>query len=118
MRTDQIIGLTGAAKIMITKMVDCIERGVRIIEGVEEPFERKIRVDLVKKEPSGAKYSGMFDTEYPLYKYTLPNGKVYTEYVQHEPWSSGPCFFLALQDKSGKPVRKSLWSDKEMKKYL
>lgn len=44
-----------------------------------------------------------------LFRYTLPNKRVFYEYIQADPWSSGPCIFLALKDAKGKPVRESLW---------
>ena len=83
----------------------------------------------VKAEPSGETYAGMFDAEYPLQKYTLPDGKVFWEVVQAAPWSSGPVFFLALsQFNKGEReqflsagasletlcVKESLWSEKEI----
>ena len=37
---------------------------------------------------------------------------VYTEYVQAEPWSSGPCIFTALRGADGEPVAESLWADR------
>lgn len=49
-----------------------------------------------------------------LRQYTLPNGCVYREKVQAEPWSSGPCYFVALVDETGAWVPESLWTDEEL----
>jgi len=59
---------------------------------------RPVRGSSVRKEEGGEFYSGMFEEEgrWLLYKYTFPNGSVYWEVVQAEPWSSGPVIFLAL----------------------
>lgn len=68
----------------------------------------------VRIEPSGRYYRGMFGDQYALNKYTLPDGTVYYEGVQAEPWSSGPVFFLALKDEKGNWVPESLWSEEEI----
>ena len=52
-----------------------------------------------------------------LYKHTLENGDVYYEFLQCEPWSSGPCYFIALKDKEGKVAEESLWTDEELEPY-
>jgi len=110
------MGLTPAADELITAKETAVEKGTRTFsDGRTEPFERTITVDLVKKETCGT-YLGMFDTEFGLYRYTLPNGKWYEEYVQAAPWSSGPLFYLALKDENG-PVKESLWSDEELEDW-
>ena len=53
-----------------------------------------------------------------LYQYTLSDGKVYTEYVQADPWSSGPCYFIALKDENDVPISESLWTEEEIEGYL
>ena len=50
-----------------------------------------------------------------LHRYTLPNGRVYQEYVQLEPWMGGPCYFIALKDKRGRILRRTLWTDEGMR---
>lgn len=67
-----------------------------------------------KKEPSGKVYYGMADEEFVLNKYTTHEGKVYEEYVQASPWSSGPCIFLALKDENGTAVKETLWTYEEI----
>jgi hypothetical protein len=62
-----------------------------------------------------AHYHGMFDDEYPLSEHTLPDGTVYIEALQAEPWSSGPCFFIALKTADGKWVEESLWDEETIR---
>jgi hypothetical protein len=49
-----------------------------------------------------------------LNRYELPGGRVFEEYVQAAPWHSGPCYYIALKDSAGNPVRESLWTRKQM----
>ncbi|MFC1678524.1 hypothetical protein ACFLZ9_02165 [Patescibacteria group bacterium] len=81
---------------------------------VEELPEEPVFVSSVKKEKSGETFMGMFEDEHSLHKYTFPDGKVYWERIQAQPWSSGPVFFLALQDKEEKWITESLWSEEEI----
>lgn len=49
--------------------------------------------------------TGMFDEEvHTLLEYKLTDGNWVEEYIQAEPWSSGPVIFLALRDKESKRV--------------
>jgi len=61
---------------------------------------------------------GAFFNYFDLSKFTLPDGRVLFERVQESPWASGPYFFTALQDASGKWVTVSLWTDQEICDYL
>ncbi len=64
----------------------------------------------------GEEVLGMF--EEPVHKLTTykhKNGKEIEEYIQAEPWSSGPMIFLALRYKENKnPIKSSLWSEEEI----
>ena len=82
--------------------------------GLTEAAQSLISGESVRMEKSGKTYSGMFDDVFCLNRYTLQDGRVFTEAVQAEPWSSGPCFFLALQDEHGEWVPESLWSENEI----
>lgn len=115
MRTTQIFGLTEEALKLLNdyESIKINERGVRTYpDGRTEHFEREVTKDPRKIEKCGS-FCGMFDEECPLHRYTMPNGKVYEEYVQADPWSSGPCFFLALRDENG-PIEETLWSDEDI----
>lgn len=50
-----------------------------------------------------------------LYRYTFRDGRILEGYVQAEPWSSGPCTFMALRDAVTKePVLETLWSEADI----
>lgn len=79
---------------------------------VKQFFEDKFGSDTIIGE-SGEVVLGMFDEEFKLKTYQLADGSLYEEYVQAEPWSSGPCIFLALRNVSDKTiVEASLWDQK------
>lgn len=48
-----------------------------------------------------------------LYAYTMPDGTIYSEFVQGSEWTSGLNYLVALKDESGEMVTKSLWSQVE-----
>jgi len=56
-------------------------------------------------------YEGMFGDKYPLYQYCLNDGRTAEEFLQADPWSSGPCFFLGLRVSDGTEF---LWPDEEI----
>jgi len=119
-REDQHIGLNTWASDFVSKpTVEYTDHIRRVyVDKTVEDIEKKGIKCLVKQEPSGRIILGMFNVEYPLYKYTFPDGKIIYEFLQAQPWSSGPMMFIALEDKEGERLRESLWTDKEIKKYL
>jgi len=117
LRTDQHMGLNSGACSFV-KGSFCTplytEEGTRTFsDGSVETFKLEVFAYSVKKEVNDF-YMGMFEDAYPLYKYTFPDGKEYFERVQACPWSSGPVFFLALQDREGNWVTRFLWSNEEI----
>lgn len=60
-----------------------------------------------------ARSLGMFDDGPDLYMHWVGDRWVY-EQVQHSHWSSGPMIFLALYDAEGRPLKFSLWENKDM----
>jgi hypothetical protein len=46
-------------------------------------------------------YMGMFSDTYSLRRHFLKDGRTADEFLQAEPWSSGPCFFLGLKVSDG-----------------
>lgn len=116
-RMDQHMGLNDwAINFVAGEQVPAYtEQGVRVYpDGKEEKFGRTITKSSVEMEPSGGHYFGMYGVEHPLSKYTFPDGRVFYEAMQADPWSSGPVFFLALKDENGEWVKESLWSDEEI----
>lgn len=60
-------------------------------------------------------YDGMFNDQHPLYRIPLVGGEYAEEYLQADPWSSGPVFFHGLWVyKGGKVVKTYTWTDKEI----
>lgn len=119
MRSDQQMGLTYQARKFLQLNVSvqtCVEEVVRVYPDGrrEQQSNRPVFEPVTTKEPSGEVYEGMFGDKYPLFKYKLTDGRVYYEYVQADPWFSGPCFFLALKDFKKEIVPQSLWSKEEM----
>ncbi len=55
----------------------------------------------VEKEECG-EVMGMFDEAvYTLHRYQSPDGEIWSEFIQAEPWSSGPMIFLAIKNSKG-----------------
>ena len=70
-----------------------------------------------KQRVSYEVYTGMFDDEYPLYVYTLKDGMIAEEFVQVDPWSSGPVIFLGLRvidQDVGETINKFEWTEEEI----
>lgn len=73
----------------------------------------------MEKEVCGEIEGAWTDVVSNLYRYKGMHGVfLFEEYVQAEPWSSGPMYFVALKSlKTGEPVPQSLWSDEEMSTF-
>jgi hypothetical protein len=117
MRCDQYIGLNLWARNFLSGEVKYEDSVVRHYpDGAVKKFKTTGTERVVTKVSNG-KFTGMYDSEYDLYKYTLPSGEIYREFVQFENWNSGPMFFIALRDTGGAEVSKSLWTEKEVRSY-
>ena len=117
-RMDQFMGLNEWARKLVEgeEVFVYTERVTRVYpDGRKEALpDRPVKERSIRKEESGEHYRGMFDNEYPLFKYAFPDGRVLREKVQSSPWSSGPVFFLALQDGEKEWVQQSLWTIEEI----
>jgi len=86
--------------------------------GIVEPLERCpmcghiLSTDFVYETYDH--YYGMFDDEYTLKQYKTTLGTA-EEYVQAEPWNSGPMFFLGLKLPSGDKLE---WTEEEIKESI
>lgn len=124
MRQDNIVGLTSAALELIKNRITetvllYTEQTIRIYpNGLKETLPLKPIMEASYKKEEYSSYHGMFDTEYPLFKYIFSDGTVLFEAVQEEAWSSGACFFLALKNEKGEWVKESLWLEDDIKSYL
>jgi hypothetical protein len=115
MRMDQYIGLNKWAQERVSQSQVVREVGVRILSnGKVEQFDRTGPVALVVKEVIGHLPGVWKEHVADLHRYTMPNGSVFEEFVQAEPWSGGPCYHIALKNKKGAVVRQSLWTDEEL----
>lgn len=120
-RCDQLIGLNTWAIDFIYKLKELAytDEIHRTYTGCAHPeILDPVQVYIHYKVVMYKTYYGMFNTEYPLHRYTTSEGKVYEEVLQAEPWASGPMFFLALQDGNGDLLPNSLWTDEEIEEYL
>ena len=119
MRTTQFIGLSKEAIDFIDQMAI---KEVKLPDGWEDKAEQSYNwyhlsyingykqalLDYLPKQfitnPIGV-VTGMFDEEvHTLLEYKLIDGNWVEEYIQAEPWSSGPVIFLALREKESKRV--------------
>ena len=118
--TDQYIGLNERAKKLIEgEPVPVLEEIRRTYpDGRQTNETRQVFESTVKSRVyytrEGAWNPGFLE----LFAYTFPDGRVLREEVQTEPWSSGPCYLLALKDEQGNWVPESLWTEEEIERQL
>ena len=119
-RMTQVIGLNERGQVLIEGqevfLYTLIGRKI-FADGHEESYKEDFRDSNVKVQRCG-EFEGMFGDPYDLQSYTLPDGQVYAEAVQAQPWSSGPCVFLALKGSDGQWIEESLWTDAEIEESL
>lgn len=119
MRCDQYYGLNDWAQNFLNSITKkCVETTSRVYEDgtVEVLPSRKLDICQIKAEPSGKGVYGM-NNEYPLHKFTFPDGRVFEEYEQAVIHSSGPMIFTALKTEEGLIVPESLWDEEEIQGY-
>jgi hypothetical protein len=115
MRMDQYVGLNKWATRKVNRRIKVREVGVRHFPGGKSrQFDRWVRMPLARREVIGQVPGAYKDVVANLYRYTLPKGEVYEEFIQATPWSGGPCYHIALKDRRGNVVRQSLWTDDEL----
>lgn len=116
-RTDHYVGLNAWAKQFVLAKQVVHEQGSRLYpDGRIERFDRHVEVTLAQVQVIG-QTTGMSCRWFDLHQYTMPNGKVYEEFVQASPWSGGPHLFIALREVVGRNKRlvaESLWTDEEL----
>ena len=107
MRTTQFVGLTSDADNWLKENVRITKRRCSCPDCQHE------HITEVVEEEYDITY-GMCEDSFPLNKYQLKSGEWVYEYVQADPWSSGPVIFLALRQENGSPIPESLWSQEEI----
>ncbi len=119
-RTDHYVGLNAWAKKLVHDIHSVNEKGIRTFQdGRQESFDRNVEVNLVQVENIG-EISVLHCKWFPMYRYTMPDGTVFEEYLQASPWSGGPHLYMGLvrvtqgKRKYRRVVKESLWTDSEM----
>jgi hypothetical protein len=112
----QVIGLSTRAESFLARGHTQYEEKVtrRYEDGTVEESNRS--GSAIRQREVG-EFEGMFGEPHPLNAYEI-EGRWYEEYVQADPWASGPCVFLALKDEAGEPLEELLWSDDEISANL
>ena len=77
----------------------------------------KIGIDPNYIEKKYDEYECFYDI-YPLMQYIVPDGVEYFEFIQSDPWDSGPSVFTALRDKDNNPIKETLWTEKEICEHM
>lgn len=104
MRCDQIFGLPVAAREFLREF----EVQPEACPHCKRMFDQKLEVC--------GYYQGMFDNSYNLFRHQLVDGRIAEEFVQADPWSSGPCMFLGLRvyDENADLVNEFRWDDEDI----
>ena len=116
MRSEQYRGLNDWARSQVLLREEALVQGtITYDDGRQKAFSRREWFLVAETETIGEIEGAWTDVIANLTRYTLPDGRVFDEYVQDVPWSSGPVYHIALKDAStGKPVPQSLWTDEEL----
>ncbi len=85
MRSDQFMGLPPDAVGFLEKY----ETPEKCCKECKRPFSRELEVI--------GHFFGIGGTKYPLHRHKLVEGAYADEFLQAQPGSSGPCFFLGLK---------------------
>lgn len=99
MRCDQYIGLTTEAQEFLSEH----EITPEPCSCCKRPFPPKLEQICT--------YRGINNTEYPLNRHFLMGGRYADEFLQADPWSSGPMFFIGLRVSDGQEFS---WSEEEI----
>lgn len=114
MRCDQYIGLNPWATKLVKRKIKVHDVVTRTFPGGKKKrFAHWHRISVARVEKISTITGAFTSVVADLHRYTFPDGRVFEEFVQVTPWSGGPCYFIALKDKTGAPVPNSLWSEEE-----
>ncbi len=118
MRFNQYRGLNEWARKNVLKREKVRQHGVNVYaDGRRKSFNRWAMVPVARVRVIGTiqnSYNPQL-TVAPLREFTMPDGRVLREYVQATIHCGGPVYHTALRDvRTGKPVKASLWTDKEL----
>lgn len=121
MRMDQYFGLNERAHKWLEEngvhLRVRITREVRDVTSSEFVTQATHEFDELQSEQYDVIPGAFDETAGNLLYYPLKNGGQAREYVQKEPWSSGPCYFIALKIED-EPLNETLWTNKEINSAL
>lgn len=115
-RSWQYIGFNEAAQAILaeTKKVGTMVITIIPLEGKPNVRTEDVLEPAYTKEVYERQEPWIESTN-ELYRYTFSDGRVLEGYVQAEPWSSGPCTFMALRDAAtGEPIAETLWPQSDI----
>lgn len=117
MRCWQLQGFNEVAqKVLGEKVKVGVKTSTIIYEDGREPSGVTLTEDVLEHPYTTEKYKFHNPWYYEgcdLLIYRFKDGRVLESYVQAEPWSGGPCTFLALRDHVTKePLAGTLWDEK------
>lgn len=114
MRCDQYVGLNKWAQKRVNEKVVAHVVGNVTRRGKVVQIDREQEVPVALVSVIGHIAGTYKDHVANLHRYTMPSGVVYEEYVQETIWCGGPNYYIALRRVGGKPLKQSLWTQKEL----
>lgn len=92
---------------------------VNINAEVEDPIKKEARRIFLSEMERCGSYAGTDGTQYPLFQFRLPNGRVFKERILGSTISlmGGRDFFMVLVNEKGAIIPESIWdTDERMRK--
>lgn len=127
MRTDQWIGLNRQAESFLENHFGKIDVIRTLLESVptgdgrvntsviSSQIQTRLNAVITKASDVSGAWTEVVGELKQYSKFSVPNIPwEFEEFVQAEPWSSGPMYFLALKRFDGTVVEESLWTENEM----
>lgn len=107
-RCDQFVGLSPAADTFLEEH----RMPLKICEHCGQTLPRESQQAIIGPIDH---YYGMFDNEYPLFRYVLKDGRTADEFHQASPWDCGPIHHLGLRVSDGTEF---IWTEEEIEGNL
>lgn len=115
MRTDQYMGLSPRAQAELSKFCEeaDVHTVIRFRDGRMQEHHSVQTVPSYQVETIGSIEGAWNDHVANLNRYSFPDGRVWEEFVQATPWSSGPCYFISVTQ-DGDRLPRLDWTDEEI----
>lgn len=115
MRFDHYHGLNAWGKKCVARMLEAVVEGtITFPNGKTETFRNLSTPAVIKTEVIGQIAGSYVDTVAPLRAYTMRNGRVLEEFVEHTIHCGGPNYYIALRYRGGRVLKQSQWTDKQI----